>query len=228
MSKKQIAILCAGADHPALHLIETYIQEADSVIFIGIDRGAYRMIRAGYHLDYALGDFDSVSDKELDLVRTHSKEVYRVQAEKDATDTELAFEWLKSTYPDAYVYLFGAMGTSMVRLDHKIANLYLVYQPQFTQMILRTTLVEENLQIQWYGPGHHQIRSGSHMPDYLSIISMTPVQELTITGAKYELPSTNLHFPRAYISNEFLSTEDIVEISLTQGILMVQWVDERS
>ena len=228
MTDKKIAILCAGADHPALHLLGDILRDVNSVIFVGIDRGAYRLIQAGYPLDYALGDFDSVSDKELDLIYSQSKKVYRVQAEKDDTDTELAFEWVKANHPDVEIFLFGAMGASMVRLDHKIANLYLVYQPRFQELMMRTHLIEDDLYIRWYGPGKHAIHSGANMPDYLSIISMTPVQGLEIRGAKYELPATDIGFPRAYVSNEFISTEDTVYVSLKTGLLMIQWVNERS
>ena len=228
MSKQVTAILCAGADHPALHLIPTLISDSTDVIYVGIDRGALGLVRAGYPLTYALGDFDSVTDQEFEEIEVHSQETYRVQAEKDDTDTELAFEWVQSHYPQATVYLFGAMGASMIRLDHKISNIYLAYQPRFSEIILRTTLIEDNLRIRWYGPGQHQLKAGHSLPDYLSIISMTPVKGLAIQGAKYNLPPTDISYPRAYVSNEFVSNQDEVILSVEEGLLMVQWVDERS
>ena len=37
----------------------------DFDIFVGVDRGAFYLLKQGLPLDLAVGDFDSVSDEEL-------------------------------------------------------------------------------------------------------------------------------------------------------------------
>ena len=67
-------IVCGGGPNPALDQIQNLIQAYDQVYFVGADRGALRLVRAGYELDVALGDFDSVSEEERQVIEAHSRE----------------------------------------------------------------------------------------------------------------------------------------------------------
>ncbi len=64
--------------------------EADVVI--GADRGALALANHGIYPDVAIGDFDSVTESELNQIRSCSKHYQDFDAiDKDYTDTELAF-----------------------------------------------------------------------------------------------------------------------------------------
>ena len=89
-------------------------------LFIGVDRGSLFLIEQGICPDLAVGDFDSVSEKELALICSQSKEVLQAQPEKDDTDLELAVKAVFARYPQAQVTIFGAFGG---RLDHTLANI---------------------------------------------------------------------------------------------------------
>ena len=41
-------------------------------IVVGIDKGAYLAYKAGIKLDYAVGDFDSISAQELEDLKNYS------------------------------------------------------------------------------------------------------------------------------------------------------------
>ena len=53
--------------------------------------------------------------------------------------------------------------------------------------------------------------------DYLSYILLTPVENLTLNGMKYELSEETYNRPIALISNEFISNE--ANFSFDTGII---------
>ena len=222
-------ILCAGAPNPAIHKISKVIKSLpkdSEIILIGVDRGALRLIDSGYQLDIAIGDFDSVTDKEFSKIEKFSDVVNRVSSEKDLTDTELAFHWIYENYPHANLYVFGSIGEGKGRLDHLISNLYLIYQPELENLLHHTQIIESYLEITWFGPGNHVIEVGNILPDYLSIITLTEVKKLSIENAKYNLPPTDYKRPMAFISNEFIDLNSNVKLSLVEGQVMVMKINE--
>ena len=93
--------------------------QVDFDLFIGVDRGSLFLIEQGIYPDLAIGDFDSVSEEELALVCSQSKEILQAQPEKNDTDLELAVKTAFVRHPQAQVTIFGAFGG---RLDYTLAN----------------------------------------------------------------------------------------------------------
>ena len=83
--------LFAGGDLTAVN--------RDFALFVGVDRGAFYLLKQGLPLDLAVGDFDSVSDEELMHIKDRAKEVIQAQPEKDDTDLELAVLACFERYP---------------------------------------------------------------------------------------------------------------------------------
>ena len=82
-----IAIIGGG------RLSKQFLREiAASEYIIGVDRGAYWLIANGVTPNIAIGDFDSISSKELEEIMKGVKTVKKYPLEKDATDMELAVE----------------------------------------------------------------------------------------------------------------------------------------
>ncbi|WP_018658875.1 thiamine diphosphokinase [Allofustis seminis] len=183
---------------------------------IGVDRGAFRLISAGYSIDLAIGDFDSVCKEELQLIQSRSKEVKIFPSEKDDTDTELALSWVIENYPELHnIYMYGWNGG---RVDHFLSVMYLAYQPKFKNYIQKIRWVDDHNIGQFYLPGNHMLHFDKRFT-YFSIITLTPVRALTISGAKYNLKATDLDYPRAFISNEFVSRN--CNISFDEGTILV-------
>ncbi|WP_124057659.1 thiamine diphosphokinase [Vaginisenegalia massiliensis] len=219
MNNIKHVIVCGGASHPPLDQIAELINQlADSFFLIGVDRGSLVLTQSGYHLDHAFGDFDSVSENEREFIIHHTTEVHSFPSAKDDTDMELALAWAHMAAPDAKFHLFGAVGYQVGRLDHLLANIWLAYQPRYQDIIDRLTLYHPHNRVTFLKPGLHQLKPNDKY-DYLSLISMTPMQALQIRGAKYPLASTDYSYPRALISNEFLGQP--VEVSFTSGLMMV-------
>lgn len=224
---KSSVIICGGAAKPALKEIKHYTNK-DNTYFVGVDAGSLQLIQAGYELDYAVGDFDSVTDAEFKQIEAHTKVIIKHPAQKDDTDMELALEIVRKEFPDSHYYIFGAIGEKKGRLDHMLANIWMVYQPRFVACVGRMTFIENNHVFHFYNPGAYTIEPTESLPDYISIISMTAIKNLTIKNAVYNLESTDFAYPRALISNEFIDYEHPIKISFDEGLILVLRVNERN
>ena len=180
--------------------------QMDFDLFIGVDRGSLFLIEQGICPDLAVGDFDSVSEKELALVCSQSKEVLQAQPEKDDTDLELAVKAVFARYPQAQVTIFGAFGG---RLDHTLANIFLPSNPEITPYMQQIRLCNAQNELRYCPQGRHEIKPVAGM-NYLAFM---PVDDgrLTIEGAKYPLNESNYFFKKVYASNEFIDEPVFLE-----------------
>ena len=180
--------------------------QMDFDLFIGVDRGSLFLIEQGICPDLAVGDFDSVSEEELALICSQSKEVLQAQPEKDDTDLELAVKAVFARSPQAQVTIFGAFGG---RLDHTLANIFLPSNPEITPYMQQIRLCNAQNELRYCPQGRHEIKPVAGM-NYLAFM---PVDDgrLTIEGAKYPLNESNYFFKKVYASNEFIDEPVFLE-----------------
>lgn len=195
--------------------------QMDFDLFIGVDRGSLLLIEQGICPDLAVGDFDSVSEKELALICSQSKEVLQAQPEKDDTDLELAVKAVFARYPQAQVTIFGAFGG---RLDHTLANIFLPSNPEITPYMQQIRLCNAQNELRYCPQGRHEIKPVAGM-NYLAFM---PVDDsrLTIEGAKYPLNESNYFFKKVYASNEFI--DEPVFLECQSGYVIVVYSKDRS
>ena len=180
--------------------------QMDFDLFIGVDRGSLFLIEQGICPDLAVGDFDSVSEKELALICSQSKEVLQAQPEKDDTDLELAVKAVFARYPQAQVTIFGAFGG---RLDHTLANIFLPSNPEITPYMQQIRLCNAQNELRYCPQGRHEIKPVAGM-NYLAFMPADDGR-LTIEGAKYPLNESNYFFKKVYASNEFIDEPVFLE-----------------
>ena len=180
--------------------------QMDFDLFIGVDRGSLFLIEQGICPDLAVGDFDSVSEKELALICSQSKEVLQAQPEKDDTDLELAVKAVFARYPQAQVTIFGAFGG---RLDHTLANIFLPSNPEITPYMQQIRLCNAQNELRYCPQGRHEIKPVAGM-NYLAFMPGDD-SRLTIEGAKYPLNESNYFFKKVYASNEFIDEPVFLE-----------------
>ncbi|MBG9982257.1 thiamine diphosphokinase [Aerococcaceae bacterium DSM 111020] len=218
-------IICAGAPQPYLEHLHALYPNYQQVTFIGVDRGALALIESGYTLDYAIGDFDSVTEEEYQNIQQRVETIERHPSAKDDTDLELALTMVQERHLAGDIYIYGGLGTELYgRMDHLIANIWMIYQPRFYSLLPSLHFIEKNHQLAFYRPGHYGFAK-QPWADYFSVISLTPVKKLTIKGAEYELAATDYAYPRALISNQFKENQAI-QISFEAGMVMVMYVKE--
>ena len=195
--------------------------QMDFDLFIGVDRGSLLLIEQGICPDLAVGDFDSVSEKELALIYSQSKEVLQAQSEKDDTDLELAVKAVFARYPQAQLTIFGAFGG---RLDHTLANIFLPSNPEITPYMQQIRLCNAQNELRYYPQGRHEIKPVAGM-NYLAFMPADN-SRLSIEGAKYPLNESNYFFKKVYASNEFI--DEPVFLECQSGYVIVIYSKDRS
>ena len=189
--------------------------------FVGVDRACLRLLELGLPIDLAVGDFDSVSRSELEMIQSATKDCMIAPAEKDDTDTELALKITFHLYPEAEVTIFGAFGG---RIDHMLSNIFLVSDPELAPFMRRICLRDKQNKITYYPEGSHKVLPEPGMT-YVSFLHEGD-GELTILGAKYELTSMNYFQKKIYSSNEFV--DGPIQVIVPNGYVIVIQTKDRS
>lgn len=208
----QLAIMVGGPCEGIPALKDIHSKE---LIWIGVDRGALRLLKHGIVPKIALGDFDSVTQEELEELKREIADVRVYKAEKDETDTELAVQIAFDEFKPDSVSIYGATGG---RMDHLLNNIYMVFQPQLFKNAAKICLIDKQNTITYYTPGHHTIVKEKGKK-YFGITCLSAVEQLSITDAKYRLSHTNFAHPISLASNEFVS--DTAAFSFESGMIAV-------
>ena len=166
------AVVLAG--EPLGGFARTLIKKkaAQGCLLIAADAGADRLADVGLTPSLIVGDGDSLRGAFPGVPRQ------AFPRRKDFTDGEAALE-LALSRCDGDVWLLGVLGG---RPDHQLANLLL---PLHCSAPERVALAGEDWQGRYLGPGRHIItgRPG----DTVSLLPLTEVSGLTLTGFEYPL-----------------------------------------
>jgi thiamine pyrophosphokinase len=182
-------------------------------MLIGADGGALFLAESGLRLDVALGDFDSVTEDELQLIRRESGETMDCDpVDKDYTDTELAFRLALSKRP-RQIELIGALGT---RFDHSLANVHLLRTA--SECGVDALIADEFNVIRLVS---RQIALENSGFPYVSLLPLTPVvRGITLEGFRYPLDNATLEMGQSLgISNILEHSLGVVRIR--EGLLLV-------
>jgi len=207
MKHKKVAII-AGSD-------VDWVSKDDLKTYsyvIGVDRGAFVLLRKGIVPDVAIGDFDSVSNEELKEIRMRVANVKQCSPDKDQTDLELAVLYALTIHPGE-ITMFGVTGG---RLDQALAALHLlrIIHEQKCRAVLWD---EHNFMV--FISGKYQIKKQKKF-SYLSILPFTDEITVSISGCKY--PLKNHVMKRGVtlgVSNVIVS--DYAEIIVHKGVAYV-------
>ena len=201
---KKVAHLVCGSPFLALpEKLEGYV--------VGADKGALRLLEAGFDVDLAIGDFDSVTASEYQRIVEEAKGVVTLPADKDVTDAEAAVVHLIGRGYTC-IRLYGALGG---RFDHQFGVVVLMLK--YAKKGVRITVVDPKNELLVLSPGNHQIKVAQ---TYFSLFALESVQSLTVTGAKYPLNDYDLKVNDSRcISNE--ATSKMIDLHFEAGYLLV-------
>jgi thiamine pyrophosphokinase len=173
------------------------LPKVDADFIVGIDRGALVCAQEGLLMDVAIGDFDSVTSTELEVIKKHCKEIVILDAVKDVTDAQAAL-----AYVDGYdeVILCGGLGG---RIDHQLINIGLVKKD------IRLCLWDENHLI-YAVDGEKTIKKAGFR--YLSLFSCGE-STVDLSGVKYPLSNRRIDEDDLYlVSNEIIDEEAFIRV----------------
>lgn len=208
MTNKRALIFTGG--NLSLQLLDI-IQKNDYII--GADRGALFLIENGISPHISVGDFDSISAEQLDLVTSKSQETVKCDPiDKNLTDTELAFDVALERNVSEIV-LLGGTGS---RLDHTLANIHMLLRG--VQHHVHCSILDEHNFITLTG-------STCEVEDlgftYVSLLPLTPeVTGIDLEGFKYPLHQATLKIGQSLgISNRLSGRKGTV--SVEGGLLLI-------
>ena len=137
LSMGNIAILAGG---------DCTLLTRDHDAYVGVDGGCLKLLEQGLPLELAVGDFDSVSQTDLNNIKAQAKQVVQSVPEKNDTDLELALKAAFEAYPNAAVTVYGAFGG---RLDHFLSNIFLPTDPDLAPYMQQIQLVDGQNRLLW-------------------------------------------------------------------------------
>ncbi|ALC08575.1 thiamine diphosphokinase [Lactiplantibacillus plantarum] len=182
--------------------------------WVGADRGALRLVKRGIQPVMVVGDFDSIDAAELQTVKDALVGAIVVKPDQDHTDTQLAIKSIFEQLQPDEVHLYGATGG---RLDHLLANMWLVLDPVFRQWAPQIKLIDKQNSVQFFLPGDYQITKEADKR-YLAFVPLMPMH-LTLPDEKYQLDAAYNAYPISWASNEFSGNTG--HFSFDAGVLAV-------
>lgn len=193
---------------------EDFVSEIKKASYIiACDRGAYWLLNHTIIPNEAVGDFDSVSKEQMQLITECVPLVRIYPKEKDYTDLELALECATQLKPKEIV-IYGAIGG---RLDHTLGAFYLL--EQYKNVTIKITCIDEQNQIELVKK--QSIISKNKTFKYYSLIPLTDNVEVSLKGFKYALHKAILKRGKTIgISNELISSKGII-IVYTGYLLLI-------
>lgn len=211
MSDKKALLILNGDLDLSRKNLEEMIRENSIAKIIAVDGGANKAKNLDLSVDLIIGDLDSITKSNLNYFKTKNVEIIKYPVEKDQTDSELAVDYcLKNGFKD--LYLIAALGG---RVDQQLANLNLLEYIQ--KRNINAKIIAKNIEIALIDKNKKFKSKAGYR---LSLIPQSnSVENLTITGCKYNLNKENIERAKSRgISN--LIEANQAEISIEHGLLI--------
>ncbi|MBA3331870.1 MAG: thiamine diphosphokinase, partial [Actinobacteria bacterium] len=179
---------------------------------VAADEGVDHALALGLRVDIAVGDFDSVSPAGLAAAEAAGARIARHQAEKDATDLELALDEAVALAPRRLLVL----GVDGGRLDHLLASLLGLGSDRYAELEVDALLGAASV---------HVVRGERRLEgepgELISLFALhAPAEDVTTAGLAYGLSGETLRPGSSRgVSNVFAERE--ARISVGRGIVLV-------
>jgi len=186
---------------------------------IAADGGASHCLKLGINPDVVIGDFDSLSHEEIDVLKENVVVFIKFPIDKNKTDLELALDHTIELGAEE-VSLYGLFGG---RWDMTFANILLLASSRFSGLNIRLISGENTAYI---------VRSGETITfqgQVGTIVSVMPLNGqgigITYEGLQWSLDDATLSFGSSRgVSNRMTGTK--ARISLLEGTLLVFTTDK--
>ena len=177
---------------------------------IGVDKGAIFLYQHNVKMDLAVGDFDSISNEELDIIRASTK-VIKLNPIKDDSDTEHAIKLVKD-YDE--ILILGAIQGRRVEHFYSIL-LYLELN--------KNIVLKDNNSLIYYRENSFKVEKNEYK--FISFFSLDDNTTITLNGFKYNLNKYNLkRLNPLCLSNE--KQADEVSVELEGKLLVIETKDD--
>lgn len=184
-----------------------------SDLLVAVDGGADALADVGLMPDLLVGDFDSITPRTREALKTGGVEVVELPTAKDETDAEATLRLIVDRGGDD-ITVYGALGGP--RLDHLIGNLLLLSSPGLAGAKVR--LVDDRHEI-FLAKGYCTFTGENG--DTVSLLPLTlKVEGVCTEGLLYPLAhETLLQWATRGVSNVMTGRE--ARVSHEEGVLLV-------
>ncbi len=205
------AVIFANGKLDDLEAARSALQPGDLVI--AADGGALHCRRLGFTPSVVIGDFDSLTEDDLQVLELAGARLLRYPERKDFTDLELALRYAAGEGADEIVVL-GGLGA---RWDQTLANLLLPAAAGLATVRIRLLDGPQEIML---------IRSGETLAlpgDPGDIVSLLPLggeaAGVVTAGLEYPLHAETLSFGTSRGVSNVISAPR-ASVSLGQGLLL--------
>ncbi|MQG39665.1 MAG: thiamine diphosphokinase [SAR202 cluster bacterium] len=199
-------------------IIGSWIKDVfkSSDIIVAADKGISHCLTLNVTPNICIGDFDSVSNKDLNTARKLGWEIKMFPEEKEKTDGQLAIEEAINLGAETINIVAGLYGNS--RYDHRIGNILLLTSKLLASKDVR--LIEKNVEISLVNSNETCMLDNCKNAT-LSLIPLSDtVKGIKTDGLKYNLFFENLNIGETRgISNIVLDNH--AEITVSNGMLLM-------
>lgn len=172
----------------------------------------------GLRVDHVVGDLDSVDPTDLAHVVEAGAQVHRHEADKDATDGELAIELVLRLAAGAGPGRLTVLGPAGGRLDHLLADLLVLGRPDLARFEVTGRLGPAVVTVVTAArPRRLTGRAGEHV-SLIPILGRT--RGVVTDGLRWPLVDADLTAASTRgLSNELVGT--YAEVGVTEGTVLV-------
>jgi len=165
----------------------------------------------GLKIDALLGDFDSITRKELKEAELEGIKILSFPVNKDKTDGEIAVDYAISEGSSEIVIL----GSFKEELDHALGNLFLIFKINKQGIISK--LITKLYEIEIINSKKEYIGKEGHE---LSLIPITEiVEDLSIEGTKFNLSKTKIEIGQTLTLRNII-TDKKAKVYFNRGKLL--------
>jgi thiamine pyrophosphokinase len=200
-----VVVFAAGPDPAAV------VSVPAGALIVVADGGAEQALRLGLAVDFAIGDFDSISPFGLEALGRAEARVERHPRAKDATDLELALDLACGLGPRRILVIGSGSG----RADHAFAQLQLLAADAYRQVEIDAQLGPASIHV------IRGVRSLTGMPgELVSLFALHgPAVGVVTEGLVYPLDGELLAPGSSRgVSNVFAAA--VARVTLEQGVLL--------
>ena len=199
--KSTITLISAGGDCG----IERDVLEDEYKYLIGVDSGVTHLYKLFFQPTHLVGDFDSISEKDLERARKDEAIFIELDKNKNRTDLEAAYDLAIELNSDEVVLIGGEEGET-----DQLFGILLLCSSLSNK--IRTTWIQKDYSIYF----QNEILLDIDFGQMFSIIPISDLKNLVIEGAKWDINTKLVMFG----SSETLRNQSIgkeIRISIEEG-----------